>query len=65
MQTDALARNARREGLERMPQGVILRMADRLEVPDASAFGWECETLILPAKTLPAPDACAQVCSRR
>ena len=64
MQTDALARNERREGQERVPQSVIERMADRLEVPDASAFGWERKTLILPAVTLPAPDADAQVCSR-
>ena len=61
MQTDALARNGRREGEERVPQDIIRRMADRLEVPDASAFGWERETLILPAVTLPTPDADAQV----
>ena len=61
MQTDALARNGRREGQGRVPQGVMQRMADRLEAPDASAFSWERETLTLPAVTLPAPDADAQV----
>ena len=61
LQTDALARNGRREGQEKVPQDVMQRMAHRLEVPDASAFGWEHETLTLPAVTLPAPDDDAQV----